>query len=366
MNDAAAERLLSIYLDAEVLILAEMRRAFHNGAWASWANMANKDHNLQQLIARVRRILATADTKAGQQLATLAAEDYTAALEEVMREVSHTAPLQASASGLLVAERAAVATRTALASTHLQVIRQVRDVYQSITTQTVQTALLAGVNHQTAMRHAFNQYANRGITAFTDAAGRKWGLDSYVDMSIRTMRNQVTQEAHIDGYQQSGVELVRASWHPASAPQCFPFQNQLLAISGGAGPRTMTDPATGEQVTVHVKDTLRGAISKGYHHPNCKHRDVAYTPGDPTPTGPTADLATNLKQYKASQKQRRLERQKRRWKRREAAALTPEDRQQARQHIKATNQRLRDHVAEHPHLSRAYHREGDRTRQTTK
>lgn len=118
------------------------------------------------------------------------------------------------------------------------------------------------------MRHALNQYADRGITAFIDRAGRRWALDSYVDMSVRTMRNQATQEGHLSGYEQAGVELVRASWHTASAPQCFPFQNQLLAISGPAGVRELIDPATGDKVTVTVKDTLRGAISKGYHHPN--------------------------------------------------------------------------------------------------
>ena len=180
-------------------------------------------------------------------------------------------------------------------------------------------------------------------------------------MSVRTMRNQATQEGHLSGYEQAGVELVRASWHTASAPQCYPFQNQLLAISGGAGPRTMTDPATGEQVTVHVKDTLRGAISKGYHHINCRHRDVAYTPGDPTPQVPMDTPAENKRKYEATQQQRYMERQLRRWKRREAVALSPLDRDTARAKTKEWNRRIQEHVNNHEHLTRWSHREQPRS-----
>lgn len=257
-------------------------------------------------------------------------------------------------------QAAAASTATRISGTHLQVIRDVSDVYRSITTQTVQSAITAGVDHQVAMRHALNQYADRGITSLIDRAGRRWAMDSYVDMSIRTMRNQATQEGHLTGYERAGVELVRASWHTASAPQCFPFQNQLLAISGGAGTRTLVDSATGDKVTVTVKDTLRDAISKGYHHVNCRHRDVAYTPGDPTPQVPQETPAENKRKYKETQRQRGMERQLRRWKRREAVALTPLDKSIAKAKIREWNTRIEHHVNAHDYLTRWSHRERPR------
>ena len=70
------------------------------------------------------------------------------------------------------------------------------------------------------------------------------------------------------GYDLAGVRFVKASWHPASAPQCAPYQNQILSIDGEAGAVEVTNMVTGEPMTITVKATLRQAIAAGYHHPN--------------------------------------------------------------------------------------------------
>lgn len=360
-KDRQAARLVRLYEDAEVLILRELSAAIKHGTYEDVNRLLYRDEQVRKLLERARRILTAAGAKANGMVEELAVEEFKAAMLGVLEDVGNSAEAIPTVAALSAVQVAASGASQAIASTHLRVVREVSDVYRSITAQTVQSAIISGVDHRAAMRHALNQYADRGITAFVDRAGRKWALDSYVDMSVRTMRNQATQEGHLSGYEQAGVELVRASWHTASAPQCYPFQNQLLAISGGAGPRTMTDSATGEQVTVHVKDTLRGAISKGYHHVNCRHRDTAYTPGDPTPRVPMDSPAENKRKYKASQKQRYMERQLRRWKRREAVALSPLDRDTARAKTKEWNRRIREHVNNHEHLTRWSHREQPRS-----
>ncbi|HCG2982377.1 phage minor capsid protein [Corynebacterium striatum] len=359
-KDWQAARLVRVYEDAELLVLQELAKAIKNGNYKSLDRLLYRDAELKKLIAKARRILNTAGHKTDAAITELALAEYDTAVNEVLEEVGAASSTIAHTPAVTVVQAAAASTATRISGTHLQVIRDVSDVYRSITSQTVQAAITAGIDHQAAMRHALNQYADRGVTSLVDRAGRRWAMDSYVDMSIRTMRNQATQEGHLTGYERAGVELVRASWHTASAPQCFPFQNQLLAISGGAGPRTLVDPATGDKVTVTVKDTLRGAISKGYHHVNCRHRDVAYTPGDKAPTVPQETPAENKKKYKATQKQRDMERQLRRWKRREAVALSPLDKSTAKAKITEWNNRIENHVNSHDYLTRWSHRERPR------
>ncbi|MFS0188756.1 phage minor capsid protein [Corynebacterium striatum] len=359
-KDWQAARLVRVYEDAELLVLQELAKAIKSGTYKDVNRLLHRDAELKKLIARARRILNAAGHKTDAAITELALAEYDTAVNEVLEEVGAASSTIAHTPAVTVVQAAAASTATRISGTHLQVIRDVSDVYRSITSQTVQAAITAGIDHQAAMRHALNQYADRGVTSLVDRAGRRWAMDSYVDMSIRTMRNQATQEGHLTGYERAGVELVRASWHTASAPQCFPFQNQLLAISGGAGPRTLVDPATGDKVTVTVKDTLRGAISKGYHHVNCRHRDVAYTPGDKAPTVPQETPAENKKKYKATQKQRDMERQLRRWKRREAVALSPLDKSTAKAKITEWNNRIENHVNSHDYLTRWSHRERPR------
>lgn len=359
-KDWQAARLVRVYEDAELLVLQELAKAIKNGNYKSLDRLLYRDAELKKLIAKARLILNAAGHKTDAVITELALAEYDTAVSEVIEEVGAASSAIAHTPAVTVVQAAAAATASRINTAHLQVIRDVADVYRSITTQTVQSAITAGVDHQVAMRHALNQYADRGITSFVDRAGRRWALDSYVDMSVRTMRNQATQEGRLTGYERAGVELVRASWHAASAPQCFPFQNELLAISGGAGTRTLVDSATGDKVTVTVKDTLRGAISKGYHHVNCRHRDVAYTPGDPTPQVPQETPAENKRKYKETQRQREMERQLRRWKRREAVALTPLDKSTAKAKIREWNTRIEHHVNAHDYLTRWSHRERPR------
>lgn len=360
-KDRQAARLVRFYEDAEILILRELSAAIKRGTYEDVNRLLYRDAQVRKLLERSRRILRAAGAKTTHTVEELAVAEFKAAMLGVLEDVGNSAEAIPTVAALSAVQVAATGASQAIASTHLRVVREVSDVYRSITTQTVQSAIIAGVDHRAAMRHALNQYADRGITAFVDRAGRRWSLDSYVDMSVRTMRNQAAQEGHLSGYEQAGVELVRASWHTASSPQCYPFQNELLAISGGAGVREMVDPATGDKVTVTVKDTLRGAISKGYKHVNCRHREYAYTPGDPTPQVPMDTPAENKRKYKATQQQRYMERQLRRWKRREAVALSPLDRDTARAKTKEWNWRIREHVNNHEHLTRWSHREQPRS-----
>lgn len=360
-SEEEARRLIGLYEETEIILLLALREAVVKAVRSGTPREQQRQLNIlldvaQERLNRVGRLI-------GDQAQLVALREYTAAIEDVFEEMAKTPP---EVSSSLVASAAAGETVEALRSQHVMVARQVRDVYQQVTTTTVMAAEVGTESHVKAVQSALNRFADKGITSFMDKAGRKWSMDVYTDMAVRTMRNNVKQQGHLDGYRSAGVELVRASWHPASAPQCFPYQNQLLAITGDAGPRVMTDPATGENVTVEVKERLDKAIANGYHHPNCKHRDTAYTPGDPTPTAPQVSEEENARQYEASQRQRQIERNIRKWKKRESVALDDSEARVAKGKVRQWQAAQRTHVNSHSYLSRLPHREqvrtGDRTR----
>lgn len=121
----------------------------------------------------------------------------------------------------------------------------------------------------------------------------------------------------------------------------------MLSISGPAGVRHIGGRA------VTVKANLRDAIRAGYRHPNCRHTETAYRPGMKPPVVGEQDPA----EYEALQRQRAIERHIRRWKLREAVALTEQEKRYAHARVLSWQQEQRNHVSAHRFLARRYNRE---------
>ena len=362
-SEEEARRLVGLYEETEVILLLALREAVVKAARSGSPRERQRQLNVLLDVAqeRLNRVGRSVDAQA----ARVAALEYEDAVRAVYREVGATPPKRVPLTPQ-VELSTAQQTASALRSQHLMVAREVRDVYQRVITSAVNTAMREELAQPRALQTALNRFADKGVTGFIDQAGRRWGIDVYSDMAVRTMRNNAKQQGHLHGYEATGVELVRASWHPASAPQCVPYQNQLLAITGEAGTRVMVDPASGEEITVHVKERLDKAIANGYHHPNCKHRDTAYTPGDPTPTVPQVSEEKNARQYAASQRQRQIERNIRKWKKRQAVAIDGNEAALAKRKVRQWQAEQRTHVNAHSYLSRLPHREQIRTADRTR
>ncbi|WP_229880214.1 phage minor capsid protein, partial [Streptomyces echinoruber] len=153
-----------------------------------------------------------------------------------------------------------------------------------------------------------------------------------------------------------GVDLVVVSDAPRECPLCRPWEGRVLTISGPPGARTVEIEHAiedGRMVPVRVAGSLDEARAAGLQHPNCRHSVSAYTPGITRVEAATSDPDG----YRAGQRQREIERHVRKWKRREAAALTPEAQRAARAKVRAWQAAMRDHLADHPDLRRLRHRE---------
>ena len=237
-----------------------------------------------------------------------------------------------------------------MSDVHHNILRRTDDIWRAITAEATGYSLTGSMTTFEAAQRAFTRMARDGMGFFIDKRGRKWGLDTYAEMAVRSATTQALRAGHSETLQQWGVDLVVVSSHKNPAPQCAPYERKVLSLSGKypAGTHRIGDNI------VRVTATMRDAEAHGLHHPNCRHRNSAYVPGHTRidmRTPPQDDTG-----YKATQKQRYYERQIRASKRMEEAAITNEDLQAAKQRKRQYQAKLRDHINKHD-LPRRRHRE---------
>lgn len=348
-------RVVEAYRDAEVYLLRLIAESVEgSGTQRHYVEQQRELARLLKLAqAKLDQLAGHLDEAVLQEMEA----EYAAAVREAIAQTPSPVPSLVPTAAV---EATAVSTATAVVSQHPQILRSVHDAYQEAQRLTVTRALVSGESNQQAVQSMLNQLADRGITSFRDAAGRRWGMDTYADMAVRTGRMNALNQGHVDGWRDAGVELVKVSTHPASHPWCYPYQGKLLAIRGEAGTHTLTDRVTGEQVTVTAVATFQDAVARGYHHPNCRHSEGAYIPGFTYTDPKVVSEGENERQYKALQRQRQIERNIRQWRRREAVALTPEERAHARRKVRAWQAAQREHVGAHRFLTRRHERERTR------
>lgn len=113
---------------------------------------------------------------------------------------------------------------------------------------------------------------------------------------------------------------------------CRPWEGELLSISG---------ESVGDVVDGHrIRATVRQAKAAGLMHPSCRHDLRPYIPGLTKPMTHTADPAGDA----ARQRQRAIERQIRKWKRRESAAIGAPEAKAARAKVREWQSEMRSHL----------------------
>ncbi|CAM2786275.1 MULTISPECIES: phage minor capsid protein [Streptomyces] len=253
-------------------------------------------------------------------------------------------------------DRIAQETVDRLTATHRSILRAVLDGFRDIVSTVVGDVSLGIATRRQATQNAMQRFADRGISGFTDRAGRRWQLTSYAEMAVRTATARAATEAHTRTLTEAGVGLVIVSNAPRECPLCRPWEGRVLALDGPTGERTVeAEHATedGRMVPVRVAGSLDEARHAGLQHPNCRHSVSAYTPGLTVVEQAESDPAG----YEAGQRQRAIERNIRKWKRREAAAVSPEAQRAARAKVRQWQKAQRDHLAAHPDLRRLRARE---------
>lgn len=347
-DDAArlASEVLAIAQDAEGAVVAMAARYLGSGLQSPrWAD--EKLSDLQTFRQRVGLVAQEYNRRAGAAIGNAveegadlgrktAAEDIAGTRTGLARDLP--TPLPGRDAVVALAQEAT----GAVAGTANGILRTATDAYRQVVADVSGRVLLGAQTRQQATQEALNRLAAKGISGFTDRAGRRWGLDSYLEMATRTAAQRAMVLGHTTELQSRGHDLVIVSNAPQECVRCRPWEGKVLALSGSGGVRTMESATTGRMVKVSVDGTLQQATGAGLFHPGCRHSVSLFLPGATMrPTGPTADPQGD----RDRQRLRALERRVRAAKRQELVALTPADKALARARVRRGQAEIRDHVA---------------------
>ncbi|MGV9282125.1 phage minor capsid protein [Streptomyces sp. NPDC003730] len=359
MSEDLAAAVADLYEAAEGVLIGKIRRALAQG-WDSpvWAEL--KLAAVGNLQTAITEVIAALQADASGAIGQALAEAYDRGQQAAVAELGALGVGQAAAAAVAlptapVVDRLAQAVIADTGPVYLRMLRVSVDTYRDVVARAAAAPLLGTQTRRQAAQMALDEFAARGVRGFVDSAGRSWELRSYVEAAMRSATARASLEAHSDRLAAAGIDLVLVSQAPEECPLCRPWERKVLARTGPPGRRTVeVEHATedGETVRVEVAGSLDEARSAGLMHVNCRHRVSAFLPG--VSRVPKAQPSRGT--YEDSQRQRYYERQIRKWKRLEAAAMDDQRRTAARVRVRAYQARVRELVAE-TGLPRKRHRE---------
>lgn len=248
-----------------------------------------------------------------------------------------TSPAVRAEADRLIREELAVR----LTASHDAVLRRVPDLYRKIIGEAL--AAEQGDTGKAAQlrvaQRALDRVARIGVVDFVDQSGRRWTMQSYVEMAVRTAAFRARTEAQLTVWRDRGLTLVYVTNVAGQCDLCRPWEGRVLAIDEVPADPIVTD---GDGVDVEIAGTVAEAMAAGWGHPQCRHQLRPYRPGQTVIPPATPDPEA----YAAQQQLRSLERQVRAWKRREAAAMTPEAKATAERKVAQWQAEIRRHVEE--------------------
>ncbi|MGH3587002.1 MAG: phage minor capsid protein, partial [Pseudonocardia sp.] len=333
MAEDLAARVRELYDAAEVSLLERLAAALADGlespAWAELKLAAVGD-----LRRAVEEVSLALERDANGAVREALVEAYQRGTQAAVAElgavpVGNEAFLRRNVPGAAAVDRLAASYARDTRPLYARITRAVVDVFRSVVARASGGVLLGTETRRQASQRVLNQFASRGVTGFTDRAGRNWDMAAYAEMAVRSVTARAAVEGHTDVLAELGVGLAVVSDAPLECPLCAPWEGEVLALTGPPGPRTERHEHAiedGRPVVVHIAGSLLEARSAGLFHPNCRHSLSAYLPGvTRRPEAPPTPGTT----YEDTQRQREIERHIRRWKRRQAAAMSPAERRAA-------------------------------------
>lgn len=329
------DHLTALYGEAERVLLHRIATTLAKGMDSPrWAE--EKLLEIQLLLARCRGDLHSLAGKSADEITSLLMQAYNSGRASAVADLAVAGLASKVAGGgelsTIYQVRALISeTVTGALGQQATILRSVDDIYRQVISR-VSPLQLAGVEtRRDVAQRALNQFADRGVTSFTDRSGRQWSMTSYTEMSTRTAARRAQWQGHSEQLQALGQDLVQVSDHSQECELCRPWEGKILSLTGA--PRLDGVRADG---------TLADAQAAGLGHPGCRHTFGVYIPGVSKRLTGTADPEGDADR----QHLRYLERGVRAYRAREAAALTPQARQQAAAKAREWQARIRRHVAD--------------------
>lgn len=179
--------------------------------------------------------------------------------------------------------------------TNTTMLYQANQTYTNIVNETVGKVLAGVKTPRNALAEIAAKWAYNGVPALIDKAGKKWSVEGYVNMVIRTTSNNVANDMQLERMKEFNVDLIEISSHLDARPNCAPYQGRIYSQSGTSDKYPpLSSTSYGEA------DGIKGV--------NCRHIFYPFIEGRSRQTYTPYPEYQVDKAYKESQQQRKLER----------------------------------------------------------
>lgn len=318
------DRLTEIYEQAERDIIADMARKLNKYDYFSSASewQAKKLQEMGLTYKEIQTRLAKASGKTKSEIVKLLKE---AGVKELSDD--GVEPTQATVDVLNAGLDKTLGTFDNLTkTTAIYGSRQISEALDRVYMQVTSGAF----SQEAAIKNAITELAKKGIEAY-DYGTRKDYIDVVVRRAVRTGVNQTVAKIALSNAEQLGTDLVEVSAHSGARPTHAEWQGKVFSISGKTKGYEKLSEATGY-------GTVTGLCGA-----NCRHTFYPFMEGD-EPAYTEEELQSydepkytyngkKMTEYVATQRQRYIERQIRRYKREKAgmqAAELPTEESQAK------------------------------------
>lgn len=227
-------------------------------------------------------------------------------------------------------------------------LRTMDDVYRQ-TVHKAQLAMSTGMPLQKAIDMSVKDFLDKGINCIVYRDGRRVNIADYVRMALRTTSTRAKLQGESAKYSAMGYDTVIVTQYSMCSKTCLPWQgrpyiNDVFVLWDGE----IEDRGNGglwgkSHYCGKWFPLLSTAVHAGLFHPNCRHTIGLYKEGITNIPEPVNNTEAE-KRYKLEQKQRRLENEVRKARRRAEGFSDPENIRRAKKEINEAQKRLADFI----------------------
>jgi len=350
--DRLADPLMALYREYEQSVLNDIARRLATGRakeleWAAWQVQRLSESGLleQTIYERLAGLTHQGETELKRLFRDAGVKAM--AFDDSIYRAAGLNPLPLNMSPVMAQVLAAglqktsgvvrnLAQTTALAGQEAY-INAVNLAYVQIST--------GAMSYTDAIRDAIKRAADDGLRVVNFASGRRDQIDVAVRRATLTGINQTTGQLQWTRADEMGCDLVQTTAHAGARPSHQEWQGRVFSRSG-----------TNRKYPPFIESTGYGTVT-GLQGANCRHSwfcwfedlspDVYHDAGiDPRQDKTVTVDDQELSLYDATQRQRAMERQIRKWTRQARALEAAElDATAVRAHLKQWNARLKDFTA---------------------
>lgn len=246
--DETARQVGDLYGDAQARLEKLVREALERGATGT------ADYRSRQL-ARIVALLSELQDRAVPLSTAAASEAYSAALAAVESSLPGPGPAFSGVHQQAV-EVLADNLVNRLNEAAQTVGRNVEDAFRRAALREAAVGVATGSARREVSAQLVRRLVEDGVTdaltGFVDRAGKRWPLEAYSKMAVRTTTREAVTQGTVNRLLERQADLVTISHHATSCEVCQPFDGKTYSLSG----RTRGHPVLKKLPPFH---------------PNCRH-----------------------------------------------------------------------------------------------